>query len=183
MSVFKVCENSLCWVYTYNLYIFLEVYFLKIEYLKILCMSYQHNCKSCRVHGTAVCPLYLGPGFWLNRAGVLPVHLCYCSRLCPLPVCSPLPPPFRHSVFQSAVGCASVAVMICIAHLNHKLTHILLTLYKYRSYFFNVLPWLQNTGLYRCIQNDKKKKKGRDKVALIIKIIKYFVSNRSLFCT
>lgn len=51
-------------------------------------------------------------------------------------------------------------------HLNNKLAHILITLPKFRSCLFEVVPRLPNTSLYRPIQNDKNK----DNVAFVLKL-------------
>lgn len=110
-------------------------------------------------------PLMLGQIFdWAKLVHWPFIHPISFLGLLPLPVWSFLATPFYHSVFQLTVGCASLAIMICITHPNHKLAYVLITFYKYRS-VSSILPWFPNARLYRSIQNDKK-----DNVAFTIKL-------------
>lgn len=120
------------------------------------------NYKSFRAHGPSVYAIYPGSNFWLSQAGILTIHTSHFLSWAFASTCLEFSP--YYSDFQLTVGCASLAIMICITHLNHKLAYILIIFYKYRS-VSSVLPWFPNVRLYRSIQNDKK-----DNVAFTIKL-------------
>lgn len=145
MSVFRIFENFLSCKCIICAFFWKYIVLKNRLHSQTPCKPNKYDFKSGRVHGPIVCAVYPGSNFWLNQTGIFAVHtpllfpsLDFC--LYPLPVWDSLPSPFYHPFFQPTVGSTSLGIIICIAHLKHKLAHILIILSEYRSCLFEVVP-------------------------------------------